>query len=224
MKFNSTLSVTLILLLFMLSVGIVSAAGGFVFGRSALKGVTQPVINPILGSNADLSNPAQEGQGFQKESKIIAAVKAEIESTTQPAKAIPASTPKSTPTPTASSSVKAPAEFPMSGQDQGVSLEVRSVERQGENLVLNVALKNDSPRSVQFLYTFLDVTDQQGRALTAVTRNLPKELQPNSPTFVGTISLPLAVMDEGSKQVSISLADYPEQALRLKINQIPLTN
>lgn len=193
------------------------------FGRSALKGVTQPVINPILGSNTDLSNPTHEGQTFQKESKIIATVEAEIKRSTQPATATNQPSPKPTPSPTATPDAKRQSSFPISVQDQGVSLEVRSVQDQGESVVLNVALKNDSPRNVQFLYTFLDVTDQQGRALTATTRGLPTELQSKSTTFAGTISIPKAVMDD-SKQVSISLADYPDQGVRLQIDNIPLSN
>jgi hypothetical protein len=223
MKLSSSLSTTLTLLGFMLALGIISAAAGFMFGRSSLQGVTQPAINPILGgSSAELA--PKQGNEFLKEKDLIAKVEAEVKGESKLKSDQKAdSQPSNQPSPTASPEAKQEVKFPIASQDKGVSLEVRSVEQQGENVVLNVAIKNESSRPVQFLYTFLDVTDQEGQALTATTSGLATELASKSNPSVGTISIPKAVLGD-SKQVSLNLSDYPDQELKLQINNIPIAN
>jgi hypothetical protein len=228
MKLSSSLSTTLTLLGFMLALGIISAAAGFMFGRSSLQGVTQPAVNPILGgSSAELA--PKQGNEFPKEKDILAKVEAEIKgegklkSEKKESDQKADSQPSNQPSPTASPEAKQNGKFPIASQDKGVSLEVRSVEQQGENVVLNVAIKNESSRTVQFLYTFLDVTDQEGQALTATTSGLATELASKSDPSIGTISIPKAVLGD-SKQVSLNLSDYPDQELKLQINNIPIAN
>jgi hypothetical protein len=227
MKLSSSLSTTLTLLGFMLALGIISAAAGYMFGRSSLMGVTQPSINPILGGSADLA--PKQGDGFLKEKEIIANVEAEIKGAKKPnsdqkSDQKPSSeTDQSSPSPSPSPEAKQNVKFPVTSQDKGVSLEVRSVEQQGENVVLNVAIKNSSDRDVQFLYTFLDVTDQEGQALTATTSGLATELVAKSDPSLGTISIPKAVLGE-SKQISLNLSDYPAQELKLQISNLPIPN
>uniref|UniRef100_B8HTT6 DUF4352 domain-containing protein n=1 Tax=Cyanothece sp. (strain PCC 7425 / ATCC 29141) TaxID=395961 RepID=B8HTT6_CYAP4 len=131
-----------------------------------------------------------------------------------------AATNQPTPTPKPSTEASTTA---LQSQDQGVSLEVRSLDRRNGDLVLNVVLKNNSSRAVQFFYTFLEITDDQGRPLTAVTQGLPTDLQPGVPEFTGTITIPEDTL-AGVKQVSLSLTDYPNQDLRLQIPNIPVEN
>ncbi len=219
MKLSSSLSTTLTLLGFMLALGIISAAAGFMFGRSSLQGVTQPAINPILGgSSADLAS--KQGNEFLKEKDIIAKVEAEIKGENKPKSD---QKPDNQPSPTASPEAKQGVKLPITSQDKGVSIEVRSVEQQGENVILNVAIKNQSSRTIQFQYTFLDITDQEGQALTATTSGLATELASKSDPTIGTIAIPKAVLGE-SKQVSLSLSDYPDQELKLQINNVPIAN
>lgn len=217
MKLNSTVAFTLILLACMSAIGTVSGALGYNFGRSALQGVRQPAISPILGGT--ISSGGRENAGFLKEAEILRRVKEQISGG---AKA--ADTPKNSPTPKPEPKANRNRDqpFPLQTQDQGVSLAIQSVERQGDVLELDVMMENQSSDPAQFLYTFLDITDEQGRSLTAITRGLPTELQPNEKAE-GTISLPLAAL-ENVKQLSLSLTDYPNQELQLKLLKIPVNS
>lgn len=216
MKLNPTVVTTFILLACMSSIGIVSGAFGYSFGREALKGVTQPAISPILGGTSRNGKAARESADFLKEAEILKKVKNQ---TSGVAKA----TANSTSSP-AKAAAKASADnqsFPITVEDQGVTLTIESVQRQADLLRLTVAMKNQSSDPVQFLYTFLDITDGQGRSLTAITQGLPTELMPNGEAVTGTISLP-GTSVEDVKQLGLNLTDYPNQELQLKISKIPI--
>lgn len=111
--------------------------------------------------------------------------------------------------------------LPLKSQDRGVTLEVRSANLQGGSLLLDVSLKNEGDNPVRFLYSFLNVTDDQGRALSAITEGLPGELPSNGEEFSGTVSIPTALLDD-AKALSLTLTDYPDQKLKLKMSEIPV--
>jgi hypothetical protein len=111
--------------------------------------------------------------------------------------------------------------LPLKSQDRGVTLEVRSANLQGGSLLLDVSLKNEGANPVRFLYSFLNVTDDKGRALSAITEGLPGELPSNGEEFSGTVSIPTALLDE-AKALSLTLTDYPDQKLKLKMSEIPV--
>lgn len=112
-------------------------------------------------------------------------------------------------------------QFPLKSQDQGVTLVVNSASQLGDSLLLNITLKNEGTQAVQFLYSFLNVTDEQGRTLAAYTNGLPDELPANGEEFFGTVSIPIALL-ENAKKLSLALPDYPGQKLHLKISDIPV--
>uniref|UniRef100_B8HTT4 Uncharacterized protein n=1 Tax=Cyanothece sp. (strain PCC 7425 / ATCC 29141) TaxID=395961 RepID=B8HTT4_CYAP4 len=85
MKSTSSLVPTFSLLSLMLVVGVVAALGGYTFGRNALKGTTQPVVNPILGNPTDGTGSVQQGNGFVQEKDILASVR-QIQGLNKPAK------------------------------------------------------------------------------------------------------------------------------------------
>ena len=114
-------------------------------------------------------------------------------------------------------------DLPIKGKDQGVTLEVVKINQQGGSLLLDVNLRNDSRKAVRFLYSFLDVRDDQGRALSAITDGLPGELPANGENFSGTVRIPTALLND-AKQISLTLTDYPDQKLQLKISKIPVVN
>lgn len=222
MKINSSLALTLILLSFMFAVGLISGAGGYIFGRKALKGITQPAINPIPLGSEEAKQLPQQTNPFLQERDILAKVETQTKGVTKQA---PEAKPKPTPTapPQSTKPVASPAAqtFPLQSQDQGVTLEVRSLEVQSDGMQLEVALKNESSTPVQFLYTFLEVTDEQGRVYTAITRGLPAEIQPQSEIFSGMIKIP-EVSSTLPKQLFLSLTNYPEQNLKLRVSHIPV--
>lgn len=111
--------------------------------------------------------------------------------------------------------------FPFKSQDQGVTLVVNSASQLGDSLLLNVTLKNEGTQAVQFLYGFLNVTDEQGHTLAAHTKGLPNELPANGEEFLGTVSIPMTLLGN-DKKLSVILPDYPEQKLHLQISGIPV--
>jgi hypothetical protein len=201
----------------------VSAAYGFALGREALKGVTQPDVRPVNNMAARKGGlPRREEVTLLKEDDIIANVKAQTDSSGS-APANRGNRSKSLESNSSASDSKAIAakNLPITSFDRGVTLEVRSVRQQGGAVVLGVSLRNDSERQVRFLYSFLNVTDDQGRVISASTDGLPADLPPRSETVSGTISISTALL-ENAKQLSLSLTDYPDQQLQLQAAGIPV--
>jgi hypothetical protein len=82
-------------------------------------------------------------------------------------------------------------------------------------------MQNKGNESIRFLYSFLDISDDKGRTLSAITEGLPAELPAKGSVFKGTISIPTALLDD-VKQISLSLTDYPAQKLKLQLSDIPI--
>ena len=217
MKLNSTVALTLILLVSMVVAGLVSASWGSSLGREALKGITQPDTRPNNSKAGNRTgNARREELAVLPESDIIANVKVRMNGGTgKDLKASPAATTKAAPTSTAKT------QLPMTATSQDVVLEVKSMRQQGESLVLAVSLRNGSKQPIRFVYDALNVTDEQGRTIKASTEGLPAELPASSDTFPGTVSLPANRLD-GVQNVSLSLTDYPDKRLQLQLSNIPL--
>ena len=240
MKFNSTVALTLILLAMMLGAGFVSAMWGFTLGHEALKGVTQPDVRPTkkLADNKQ-ATPGKEGVAILREEDILVNVNEYIKNKGKESKtdksdkkdaqannssqsqATPKPSPQASSTPVSFTNTNSDLKLPVKSQDRGVTLEVRSANQQGGSLLLNVSLKNNGANAVRFLYSFLNVTDDQGRALSAITEGLPGELPPNGEEFAGTVSIPTALLED-AKKLSLTLTDYPDQKLQLKMSEIPV--
>ncbi len=116
---------------------------------------------------------------------------------------------------------KLQAGFPIKTESEGVSLSVQSSRFSGGALELQVKMHNQGADTARFLYTFLDVTDDKGRTLSASTEGLPAELPPEGPTYTGRVKVPTALLD-GVEKISLTLTDYPAQKLRLVIPNIPV--
>ena len=219
---NSTILVSFALLALMIGAGTTTGSWGYKLGREALKGITQPDVRPtnnLTGAKNSLSSKAEVV--FLKEKDILVNVNKAIvngggaeekkaQDNTEKAKEEKAKT--------AESSQK---KLPIVSSDRGVVLEVYKVRRWGNSLVLDVNLKNEGEQSVRFLYSFLNVTDEQGRVLSASTEDLPGELPPNGRRYYGIVTIPVALLDD-AKQLSLSLTDYPNQNLQLKMAGIPV--
>ncbi|WP_026103996.1 hypothetical protein [Anabaena sp. PCC 7108] len=231
MKINSTVVLTLILLTLMLGSGSVSAFLGFTMGSSALKGVTSPDGRPTTKFASNKSNNAQQGGiSLLKEDEILKNVKSRIngnantsntkkldddDDETKNKKPEPKETPQEV------ISEKLQPGFPVAAESEGVSLSVQSARYSGGDLLLKVKMQNKGADSVRFLYSFLDVTDDKGRTLSAITEGLPAELPAKSSTFTGTVSIPTALLDD-VRNISLALTDYPAQNLKLQVSDIPV--
>ncbi|MBD2691045.1 hypothetical protein [Anabaena catenula] len=231
MKINSTVVLTLILLTLMLGSGSVSAFLGFTMGSSALKGVTSPDGRPTTKFASNKSNNAQQGGiTLLKEVDILKTVKSRIESNANTSNTkkldedeeeIKNQKPEPKETPQAVISEKLQPGFPVAAESEGVTLSVQSARYSGGDLLLKVNMQNKGADSVRFLYSFLDVTDDKGRTLSAITEGLPAELPANSSTFTGTVSIPTALLDD-VRNISLALTDYPAQNLKLQVSDIPV--
>jgi hypothetical protein len=230
MKLNSTVLLTLVLLTTMLGAGSVSAYLGFAVGSEALKGVTAPDARPTTKfANTKAGATPQAGVALLRESDIIKTVKERIEGKTKAAKSQKSEDDeeetnkqqKPQEKPKEEVLDKPQAGFPISSDSEGVNLAVQSARFSGGALLVRVKMQNKGQDTVRFLYSFLDVTDDKGRTLSASTEGLPSELPANGPTFSGTVSIPTALLDD-VKRISLSLTDYPAQRLKLQVSDIPV--
>jgi hypothetical protein len=214
MKWNSTIGLTLILLAGMFVAGVVSATAGMKLGQEALKGITQPDTRPTngVGGAAKAGGNRSDELVILPEDKIIASVKARVGGKTAPE--AKATTPEAKP-------AGAAAKFPLSMESKNVTLEVKSMQAQGDALVLSVSLKNESDNPVKFLYSFLEVKDDQGKILNANAEGLPAEIPADGQAYSGTIRVPVISVDK-SEKLAIALSDYPDQTVQLDLADIPI--
>ncbi|MGJ5673429.1 MAG: hypothetical protein ACR9NN_07440 [Nostochopsis sp.] len=228
MKLNSTVVLTLTLLALMLGAGSLSAFLGFDIGSKALKGVTAPDSRPTTKfASTKTGNAEHGGLVLLKEQEILKTVKARIEGKTKTSKSeqeeeetdTNKQKPQDKPQPEVEEKLQ--PGFPVSAESEGVSLSVQSARYSGGALQLRIKMQNKSKDSVRFLYSFLDVSDDKGRTLSASTDGLPSELPNNSPTYTGSVSIPTALLDD-VKSISLSLTDYPAQQLKLEVLDIPV--
>jgi hypothetical protein len=228
MKLNSTAILTLVLLTLMVGSGYVSSMLAYGIGHEALKSVTKPDARPK--TKVKVRKPTSQKEGavvMLKEQDILNTVKARIAGKGKKAR------PQKVRQTTQSDSNIAPkaqlvAEkespqpgFPISNTNQDVTLSVTSARYSGGALVLKLNLKNKSDKTRRFLYSFMDVTDDRGRSLSANTEGLPEEVPPEG-SNQGTISIPTALLSD-VKSLSLQLTDYPDQQLQLQVANIPVT-
>ena len=80
MRLNSTVVLTLVLLVLMVGAGLTSATWGYKLGREALKGITQPDARPVNNLTDSQGKPVRrDSVTFLKEDQILKDVKARIE-------------------------------------------------------------------------------------------------------------------------------------------------
>lgn len=227
MKLNSTAILTLVLLTLMIGSGYVSSMLAYGIGHEALKSVTKPDARPT--TKIKVRKPTSQKEGaivMLKEQDILNTVKARIAGKgkkARPQKVRPTTQSDNTVTPkaqlVAAKETPQPG-FPISNTNQDVTLSVTSARYSGGALVLKLDFKNKSDKTVRFLYSFMDVTDDRGRALSANTEGLPEELPPDG-NNTGTMSIATALLDD-VKSLSLQITDYPDQKLQLQVANIPV--
>lgn len=227
MKLNSTAILTLVLLTLMIGSGYVSSMLAYGIGHEALKSVTKPDARPATKVKVRAPTSQKEGAVVMlKEQDILNTVKARIAGKgkkVRPQKVRPTTQSNSIVAPKAQlvAATETPQPgFPITNTNQDVTLSVTSARYSGGALVLKLNLKNKGDKTVHFLYSFMDVTDDRGRALSANTEGLPEELPPEG-SNQGTISIPTALLDD-VKNLSLQLTDYPDQQLQLRVANIPV--
>ena len=229
-NFPSTLFLIFALLLMMLAGGIMSAYIGFLMGKEALKVVTQPDTNseePVSKSKTRAG--VHKGLKIIDEREVLINVYNQKHRHNQKNRVQDKSA-QQTLAPSQSSLVNheleqknIPASFvPVKDSSGGVTIEVSQAKFQNSSLILGVHLKNESSNPVRFLYSFMDVRDDHNRSLSAMVEGLPASLPPNGQEFQGNLIVPLSLLNN-SRNISLTLKDYPEQELELKLENISIT-
>ena len=225
MKLKVTLLLILGILLMMLGAGGASAYIGYLMGREALKVVTQPDTDseqtidgkkPLGGSH--------KGLNVVEERTVLVNVYNHIhkqENSSSDGKQSLTNREIINQSERSENRIK-PNDFPLRDRAGGVTMEISQAKVEGNSVMLDVNFKNESSQPVRFLYSFLDVRDENNRPLSAIAEGLPGELPPNGKNFSGKFIIPVTLIDN-SQNISLSLQDYPEQKLTLQLKSIPVT-
>jgi hypothetical protein len=227
MKVKATFLLTFTILLMMIGAGVASAYVGYLMGREALKVVTQPDTDSeqaIIDRKKPLGG-SHKGLKIVEERSILVDV---YNYTHQKEQSSSTESKQSSIKPIVSKTLNKPdvlikpEYFPFTDRSGGVTIEIAQATLNGNSVMLDVNLKNEGTQAVRFLYSFLDVRDNQNRALSAIADGLPGELPPNGQNFQGKFIIPVTLLDD-SQNISLTLQDYPEQKLTLQLNSIPIT-
>lgn len=228
MKLNSTITLTIVMLTILLGAGLASGYVGYALGSVSLEGVTQPDVDrgkPAKNSQDQKTDAKNKGLKILEEKEIIAQARQLMQPSGSNASAKAAvSKPEDT---QVQEKENDDAEtigkelLPMVSAAQGVKLEVSKITEEDSSIVLEIDLKNEGSKPVKFLYSFLDVRDDQNRPLSAITEGLPGELPANSDRFTGTIKIPTALLDD-AKKISLTLTDYPDRNIELQVIDVPV--
>jgi hypothetical protein len=241
MNKNSTFMVLGFILASSLTAGAATGYIAYRFGSEALTGVKSPQENPTQKLTKSKNVSSQKSQSFQiiPEKDILVQVydyvyaqkeasktKTEASKTktenSSPQKSSQSKSETAAPSPQSSNSSAAKPDFPITGEDQGVKMEVANIYQEQGSLLLSVNLKNNSQNKVKFLYSFLDIKDEKNMSISAIADGLPPELPANGEEFSGKITIPLSLLSN-SQTISMTLTDYPDQKITLNIPSIPIS-
>jgi hypothetical protein len=231
-KLNPSLALTLVMLAMLLGTSCVSAYVGSLLGSVAIEGVTQPDVDldqqaPTETDEKPKTTSKNKGLVVLDEKEIIANVYDRIKNSKSKPENSETKLVADKETATRSEGENAldasnrPEQFPIQNKVEGITLEVAKVSKEENSLLLDINMKNEGSQTVKFLYSFLELRDDQNRPLSAITDGLPAELPANKENFSGTVKIPATLL-ENAQTISLSLADYPEQKIQLKLSDIPV--
>ncbi|MEB3212980.1 MAG: hypothetical protein VKL39_16620 [Leptolyngbyaceae bacterium] len=239
MKLDPAVGLLMMVFLVMVGATSMSAFWGYSLGRQALSGVTQPDIRRTSETvqRAEVQPSGADGQAeFKSEEEILAKVIARMsessDATAVPGdqsdagdqadeEAQPVSDTSAADAASDASLVTYQQQFPLSTQNNQVLMVVNSVQQQSNTVQVNVSLQNTGDRPVEFLYSLMDVLDDNGQPLSVSTDGLPQEIPPTGEIFQGVVTVP-SVLIGRSDTLSFRLTDYPNQQVELQINDIPI--
>jgi len=222
MNLKVTFLLILAILLLMIGAGGVSAYIGYVMGTEALKVVTQPEGAPE--QSIDRKKPLggdHKGLNIIDERKIL--INAYDHVNNKKSSADPISFLEEEPVLNLALQGDRilPDKFPIRAQSEGVTIEIIRARKEIRSVALDVSLQNKSDKPIRFLYSFLDVRDEQNRPISAIVDGLPGELPPNERKFRGTFIIPNTLLEK-SQTISLSLQDYPDQKINLQLDSVPV--
>ncbi|KFF41381.1 MAG: hypothetical protein ucyna2_00804 [Candidatus Atelocyanobacterium thalassa isolate SIO64986] len=219
MKTNSTVKLTVLLSLLMLGTGIIGAYFSYEAGSQALKGVNQLSTNPSK-KLIDTSNTFTKPTKFKPidEKTVLSKV---YDYTNQKKELVSFQKNKFQKDNIQNIYNKTSQSLPLQVVDQEVILEIKEALNDGETMLLKINLQNRGADEIKFLYSSLEIHDDQSYSLGAIIRGLPDVLPPKSNVFSGEIRIPNFSV-KGSTTLSLKLTNYPDRKLKFNINNIPV--
>lgn len=223
MKTKSTVILILTLFVMMLAAGSTSAFISYLMGQEALKVVTQPEVKTDNKLRKKPLTGPHKGLELVDEKKVLVEVynlinaQEDSESSNEQSQLSKSNN-------LVSHTIEEEEfnyDLPIKHSSQGVTLELVDAKTDGSSFLLDLNLKNEGSETIRFLYSFIDVRDEQGRVISAIPEGLPGELPANGQNFRGSLKIPLALLDQ-SNNLSLTLTDYPDQKLELKLTEIPV--
>ena len=85
-----------------------------------------------------------------------------------------------------------------------------------------LSLQNNQGQAVEFLYSFLEVRDQDNNLLSSLSESFPQTLPPDGKNYQGTVEI-LGPLSDTVSRVSVQLASYPDEKVKLQLNGISLS-
>ena len=84
-----------------------------------------------------------------------------------------------------------------------------------------LSLQNNQAQAVEFLYSFLEVRDQDNNLLSSLTESLPQKLPADGKVYNGTVEI-FDTLPDSVSSLSLRLASYPDEKVKLQVNGISL--
>lgn len=230
MKNKSTLIVFTTIILGSIAAGITTGYFAHKFGSQALEVVQSPAENPAQKLAKDNPSTKKSSEGFKliEEKDVLVEVYDSVYYQKKGKKKNKSSDkqsyqPEEDKLFAQEISPKSPQKpfTPIITKADGVVMEVTSMKEEQGSLLLSVKMKNNGRQTMNFLYSFLDVKDDQNRVISAISSGLPNQLPANGQNFSGEISIPLSLLND-AKEISLNLPNYPQQDLQLQISEIPV--
>ena len=222
MNWKLTFLMLLSVLLIMLGAGGASAYIGYLMGREALKVVTQPETDSK--NNLNRKKPFggdYKGLNIIDERSVLIEVYNHKQKSVSPSARRVTNIATASQPPTGQKDAIQPEKFPFVGSSQGVTMKVTQARFQGNSVMLDVSLRNESNSVARFLYSFLDVRDADDRPISAIADGLPVEIPADGREFAGRFIIPATLLND-TQTVSLALQDYPDQKINLQLTAIPV--
>jgi hypothetical protein len=224
-KTDRTLLLTSILLFFMLAAGILSGVLGFISGHEALKGVTQPDIRPNNNKGGNQQNINTKGLELIQEQELIANMKKQM-GIEEPKKDSQQAKDAKQKAAAFEKAVKNDpktglpiSKLPITRDDQGISMTIRSIESKGNNVKLGVTIANRGSQPINFGQG-ITVTNDKAQGISSNTAGLPNILAATGKEANITVTIPKNALDK-VKSVSLQLTDV-DKKLQIEASGIPI--
>jgi hypothetical protein len=206
-KRDRALLLTSILLILMLGAGLFSGIVGFTLGHAALKGVTQPDIRPS-NKPVDRQNTKTRGLEVLPEKQLITEAQdvMGIDNKKEPDKFKADDSPALV--------------FPIEGKDQGIILNVKSAKPEGNNINIEVTIRNQGSQPVKFNAGVLTITGEKEQSIAASTVGLPQSLAANGKDVAVKVFIAKPALG-AMRTVTFRLTDL-ERKLQIEVPDIPV--